>query len=123
MKQKKTVEDYLKAVYIISKKKGVHGSDIAAELGVSRPTVSVALKALADEGYLFMDGRYEVHLTEAGARIAEEIYERHTTVRDLLTGFGVDEETASADACEMEHLISEESYAALKALVKNKKKE
>ena len=66
MKQRKSVEDYLKIIYTLSKKKAVHGSDIAGELGVSRPTVSVALKALAEEGYVFVDETHEVHLTEKG---------------------------------------------------------
>jgi len=122
MKQKKTVEDYLKAIYIISKRKKVHGADIAAELKVSRPTVSVALRALSEEGYLFLDDKTrEVHLTDMGNEIAEEICERHDTVRKLLVGLGVDEETASADACEIEHLISAESYEAFKALIRSKK--
>lgn len=116
MKQKKSVEDYLKVIYILSKKKEVHGSDIAGELRVSRPTVSVALKALAEEGYVFVDHAYEIHLTERGRRIAEDTYERNRTFRQLLTGLGVDEKTAAADACEMEHVVSRESYEALKAL-------
>ncbi len=122
MKQKKTVEDYLKAIYTISKRKKVHGADIAAQLKVSRPTVSVALRALSEEGYLFLDDKTrEVHLTDRGKEIAGEIYERHDTVRKLLTGLGVDEETASEDACEIEHLISAESYEALKALIRKQK--
>ena len=116
MKQRKSVEDYLKIIYMLSKRKAVHGSDVAGELGVSRPTVSVALKALAEEGYVFVDGTYEVHLTEKGKRIAEDTYERHSTFCRLLTGLGVDEKTAAADACEMEHAVSPESYKALKAL-------
>ena len=116
MKQKKSVEDYLKIIYMLSKRKAVHGSDIAGELGVSRPTVSVALKSLAEEGYVFVDGTYEVHLTEKGKRIAEDTYERHSTFCRLLTGLGVDEKTAAADACEMEHAVSPESYKALKTL-------
>ena len=78
MKQKKSVEDYLKTIYTLSKRKAVHGSDIAGELGVSRPTVSVALKDLAEEGYIFVDDAHEVHLTEKGKRIAEDTYERHS---------------------------------------------
>lgn len=116
MKHKKSVEDYLKTIYILSREKEVHGSDIAGELKVSRPTVSVALKALAEEGYIFVDGTHEVHLTELGRRIAEETYERHSTFRQLLTGLGVDEKTAAADACEMEHAVSPQSYEALKML-------
>ena len=117
MKQKKSVEDYLKVIYILSKQKEVHGADIAGELKVSRPTVSVALKALAEEGYIFVDDAYEVHLTIKGRRVAEDTYERHDTFRRLLMSLGVDEKTASADACEMEHAVSQTSYEALKMLV------
>lgn len=120
LKQKKSVEDYLKTIYILSKEKEVHGADIARELKVSRPTVSVALKALAEEGYIFVNEIHEVHLTERGRRIAEEIYERHNTFRQLLTGLGVDEKTAAKDACQMEHAVSRESYEALKNLAAEK---
>lgn len=116
MKQKKSVEDYLKTIYVLSRGKGVHGADIAGELKVSRPTVSVALKALSEEGYIFADDSHEVHLTESGSQIAEETYERHRMFRKLLTKLGVDEETASRDACQMEHAVSRESFEALKAL-------
>lgn len=116
MKQKKSVEDYLKTIYMLSQRKAVHGSDIAEEIGVSRPTVSVALKALAKEGYVFTDDTHEVHMTEKGQRIARDTYERHNTFCRLLTGLGVDEKTAAADACEMEHAVSPKSYEALKRL-------
>jgi len=123
LKLKKSVEDYLKTIYTLSKRKAVHGSDIAGELGVSRPTVSVALKDLAGEGYVFVDGAHEVHLTEKGRRIAEDTYERHSTFCRLLTGLWGDEKTAAADACEMEHAVSPESYTALKALAGKEKGE
>ena len=123
MKQKKSVEDYLKVIYILSKQKEVHGADIAGELKVSRPTVSIALKALAEEGYIFVDDAYEVHLTVKGRRIAEDIYERHDTFRHLLMSLGVDEKTAAADACEMEHAVSQASYEALKVLAEKAKGE
>ena len=97
MKRKKSVEDYLKVIYILSKKKEVHGVDIAGELRVSRPTVSVALKALAEEGSIFVDDTYEIHLTVKGRRVAEDTYERHDTFRRLLMNLGVDEKTAAAD--------------------------
>ena len=119
MKQKKSVEDYLKGIYTLSKRKAVHGADIAGELGVSRPTVSVALKALAEEGYVFADDTHEIHLTEKGKRIAEDTYERHSTFCRLLTGLGVDEKTAAADACELEHAVSSESYEVLKTFLSN----
>jgi DtxR family Mn-dependent transcriptional regulator len=119
LKQKKSVEDYLKVIYTLSKRKAVHGADIAGELGVSRPTVSVALKALAEEGYVFADDTHEIHLTEKGKRIAEDTYERHSTFCRLLTGLGVDEKTAAADACELEHAVSSESYEVLKTFLSN----
>ena len=117
LKQKKSVEDYLKTIYILSRKKNVHGADIAKEIGVSRPTVCVSLKALAEEGYILMDDMHEIHLTEKGMRIAKETYERHNTFCQLLTELGVDEKTAASDACEMEHAVSAKSYQALKTLV------
>jgi len=119
LKQKKSVEDYLKVIYTLSKRKAVHGADIAGEIGVSRPTVSVALKALAEEGYVFADDTHEIHLTEKGKRIAEDTYERHSTFCRLLTGLGVDEKTAAADACELEHAVSSESYEVLKTFLSN----
>ena len=76
MKQRKTVEDYLKAVYLLQKQNGsVRGADIAAELHVSRPTVSVSLKELEKEGYLFLDGAREVHLTDKRQTVARDTYE------------------------------------------------
>ena len=121
MKQKKSVEDYLKVIYILSQNKEVHGADIAGELRVSRPTVSVALKALAEEGYLFIDDVHEIHLTVKGRRIAEDTYERYDTFRRLLISLGADEKTATADACEMEHAVSPASYEALKVLAEKVK--
>ena len=79
--------------------------------------ISVVLKALAEEGYILMDDAHEVHLTEKGMQVAKETYERHNTFCRLLTGLGVDEKTAASDACEMEHVVSAESYQALKTLV------
>lgn len=107
------MEDYLKTIYILSQNKDVHWVDIARVIGVSRPTVCVSLKALEEEGYILMDDAREVHLTEKGMRIAEETYERHNTLCQLLTELGVDEKTALSDACEMEHAVSNESYQAL----------
>lgn len=120
LKQKKSLEDYLKTIYILSKEKEVHGADIANKLNFSRPTVSIALKELAAEGYIFVDDEHEIHLTERGRKIAEETYERHNTFCRLLTNLGVDEKTAAKDACQMEHAVSPESYKALKALAAEK---
>ncbi len=117
MKQRKTVEDYLKTIYLLQRQNGcVRGVDIAAQLDVSKPTVSVSLKGLEKEGYLFLDDAHEVHLTDTGQKIAEATYERHQTFQAMLEGLGVDGKTAARDACLMEHAVSPESYQALKAL-------
>ena len=114
MKQRKTVEDYLKAVYLLQKQNGsVRGADIAAELHVSRPTVSVSLKELEKEGYLFLDG--------ARQTVARETYERHQTFQSLLEDLGVDGKTAAEDACQMEHAVSPKSYEALRRWTNRKK--
>lgn len=116
MKQRKTIEDYLKTVYMLSRKGEVHGVHIAEALGVSRPTVSVSLRALEEEGYLYLDADKAVHLTEEGEQLARSIYEKHETIKELLVRFGVSEATAAHDACEMEHSVSPESYSALKQI-------
>lgn len=121
MKLRRTTEDYLKTIYLLSKKTEVHGAHIAEELGVSKPTVSVSLKALEREGYLTRDENHAVCLTEAGLKIAKATYERHQTFRTLLEDLGVDGKTAAADACLMEHAVSPESYEAIKGLAKRKK--
>ena len=120
MKLKRSTEDYLKIIYILSMKNEVRGAAIAEVLGVSRPTVSIALKALEKEGYLLMDENHIVHLTEHGRTIAMEIYERHITLQQLLEELGVDKSIAEKDACEMEHTVSPESFQALKKLAKQK---
>lgn len=106
MKLRRTTEDYLKTIYLLSQKTEVHGAHIAEELGVSKPTVSVSLKALEREGYLTRDENHAVCLTEAGLKIAKATYERHQTFRTLLEDLGVDGKTAAADACLMEHAVS-----------------
>ncbi len=121
MKRKRTTEDYLKTIYLLSQKTEVHGAHIAEELGVSKPTVSVSLKALEREGYLTRDEKHAVCLTEAGLEIAKATYERHQTFQSLLEDLGVDRKTAAADACRMEHAVSPESYEAIKELAKRKK--
>ena len=118
-KQRKSIEDYLKTIYILSKTDEVHGAEIARELGVSRPTVSVSLKALEEEGYLVMDESRAVHLTERGRAIAEETYGRHVLLCRFFEKLGISAETAAEDACRMEHAVSPESFRALKNLVEH----
>ena len=121
MKLRRTTEDYLKTIYILSKTGEVHGAAIAERLGVSRPTVSISLKALKQEGYITQDDSSAVRLTETGLKIAKATYERHQTFQTLLEDLGVDGKTAAADACRMEHAVSPESYEAIKGLAKRKK--
>lgn len=117
MKQQKSTENYLKAIYILAKSGEVRGTDIAEYLGVSRPTVSVSLKALENEGYVTVSSLHRVHLTELGETVARSTYEKNRTIRSLMLLLGVDEKTAERDACEMEHAVSAESFMALKRLV------
>lgn len=117
MKQKKTLEDYLKTIYVLQKENGVvRGTDIASALGVSRPTVCVTLRELEEEGYVRLDDRRRVYLTAQGESIAGETHERNRTFFTLLTALGVDERTAAADACRLEHSVCEESFKAFKKL-------
>lgn len=117
MKQRQTKEDYLKTIYLLSKTQEVHGVTIAQSLEVTRSTVSILLKALAADGYLYKDARHVVHLTAKGEQMAIETYERHQTLKKALIAIGVDEQTASGDACKMEHAVSPRTVAALKAFV------
>lgn len=121
---KRTTEDYLKTIYLLEKKHlGVRGVDIAEELNVSRPTVSIILKRLIDEGYVTKNAEHEVFLTEAGREIAENTLKKNQMFKELLTDLGVDEKTAAEDACEMEHAVSKESFEALQLLVVRQKGE
>lgn len=117
MSLSQTKEDYLKAIHILSKTKNVHGSDLADELGVSRPTVSVALKKLEKAGYILRGENHEILLSEKGSAIAEAVYERHSTFRNILEKLGVGAETADRDACRLEHAVSQESFRALQQLM------
>ena len=92
MKLRRTTEDYLKTIYILSKTGEVHGAAIAERLGVSRPTVSISLKALKQEGYITQDDSSAVRLTKTGLEIARATYERHQTFQSLLENLGVDGE-------------------------------
>lgn len=119
---KRTTEDYLKTIYILERKhRGVRGVDIAEELNVSRPTVSVILKRLTEEGYITKNPEHEVFLTDEGREVAENTLRKNEMFKELLTELGVDEETAAADACEMEHAVSPKSFEALKLLMTRQK--
>ena len=111
----KSGEDYLEAVLVLSLSNGeVRPIDIANYLNYSRPSVTSAVALLKQSGYLTIDERHHIDLTEAGRNIAEEIYNRHRFFRDFLVKAGADPERAEEDACRMEHAISAESFGHLK---------
>ena len=116
MKQNRRVEDYMKVIYRLSENDQVRGVDIAREFGVSKPTVSVALRKMEDSGLIKVQMSRCIELTEEGERIAREITERYDAIYGFLIGIGVDEQTACEDACRMEHGLSDASLAALKEL-------
>jgi Mn-dependent DtxR family transcriptional regulator len=111
-------EMYLETIYVLSQTHtNVRAVDVGEELGYSRPSVSRALHLLKDEGLIKNDEYGFVKLTEAGKVLAKRIYERHTVLTKVLIDLGVDEKTASEDACRLEHYISDTSFDAIKAHV------
>ena len=109
-------EMYLETIYILSKQKPyVRSVDVGEYMGYSKPSVSRAMGLLKESGYVVADKNGFLTLTERGQETASKIYERHTVLRDMLLRLGVDEQTASTDACRIEHVISAESFAAIKA--------
>lgn len=121
MQIRESAEDYLEAILVLSRKGGgVRSVDIASMLGVSKPSVSHAMKLLREDGYIAMDRYGTVTLLEKGMGIAERIYERHTVLTKMLEGLGVSEEVAKADACKLEHDVSNESFEKIKEHLKAK---
>ena len=117
MKMQESPEDYLEAILVLSlAHEHVRSIDVARHLGFSKPSVSVAMKRLRENGYVNMDGENYLTLTEDGKAIANKIYERHQVLTGYLMGLGVDEEIASNDACRIEHVISDESFAKIKEI-------
>ena len=115
MKIYESAENYLETILVISKNGGrVRSVDIANELDYSKPSVSIAMKNLRENGHITMDADGYIELTGSGREIAESIYERHTLISSWLILLGVDKKTAAKDACKMEHSLSEQSFAALK---------
>lgn len=115
MKIQESAEMYLETILILSKKNHqVRSIDIANELDYAKPSVSVAMKNLRENGYIEMDSDLHITLTEKGKEIAESMYERHTLLSEWLTFLGVDKKIAAEDACRIEHVISTESFEAIK---------
>ena len=108
-------EDYLEAMLVLQKEKGIVRSvDVARYMEVSKPSVCHAVATLRDGGFLTMDEDYSLHLTNVGREVAEQIYEKHLFFTDRLIEAGVDPETAERDACRIEHVISQESFEHLR---------
>ncbi|MCI8400658.1 MAG: metal-dependent transcriptional regulator [Lachnospiraceae bacterium] len=115
MKIQESAENYLETILILSERIGnVRSIDIVNELEFTKPSVSVAMKNLRENGYVHMDKDGYITLTDAGRGIAEMIYERHKFLSGWLIQLGVDAKTATEDACRIEHVISRESFEAIK---------
>lgn len=115
MKIQESAENYLEAILVLHRRKGnVRSIDIANELSFSKPSVSVAMKNLRLGGYIKVDDDGNITLLDKGQEIAEKIYERHTLISSWLTTMGVDPQIAAEDACRIEHVISSETFDALK---------
>lgn len=112
-------ENYLETILILHNRNGeVRSVDIAAEMDFSKPSVSIAMKNLREEGCICVDKNGFITLTDSGLEIAERVYERHLLFTDWLTSLGVPEDIAAADACRIEHDLSQESFSAIKAYIK-----
>lgn len=118
---KESGQMYLETIYVLSlKSSAVRSLDVALHMGFSKPSVSRAVGILKKNGYLLMDKDGYLTLTPEGRKIGEKIYDRHTTLTSFLIKLGVSEKTAAEDACRMEHDISDASFDAIKAHIKNK---
>ncbi len=108
-------EMYLETILVLGKKKNtVRSIDIAEEMGFSKASVSRAVSKLKQDEYIIIDSDGHIALTEKGYELANTIYERHIVLTKMLVNLGVSEETAAADACKMEHVVSDESFQAIK---------
>lgn len=121
MERSKSSEDYLECILLLSRESEfVHRVDVARRIGVSQPAVQKAVKILQAAGFVECDGLH-IYLTEKGGEYAAEIYDRHCTITEFLQILGVNPRDAETDACEMEHVISESAFKAIKSFVaKNK---
>ena len=119
MKIQESAENYLEAIHVLTMRNGqVRSIDVAHYTGFSKPSISRAVGLLRDNGYVSIDQNGLLSLTDAGLKIAETIYERHTVLTDLLIKLGISPETAAEDACRIEHVISAETFEKLKEHVR-----
>ena len=119
MKIQESAENYLETILILSERSTyVRSIDIANELNITNPSVSVAMKKLRENNLITVDGDGYIHLTEDGLAIANRMYERHKLLSDWLTYLGVPKDIATEDACRIEHVISQESFEKIRAHVR-----
>lgn len=117
MEIRASAEDYLETILLLTKKIGaVRSIDIVNDMGFTKPSVSVAMKKLRDNDMITVDGDGHITLTEKGEHAAKDVYERHSIIYDWLVSLGINERIAAADACRMEHVLSEDTFAAIKKL-------
>ena len=122
MKILESSENYLEQILMLSKsKKEVRSIDIVNSMNFSKPSVSIAMKNLKENGYIEISSKGLITLTASGLDIATKVYERHCIIKNILIKLGVSEQTASKDACKIEHDLSEESFTALKNYINNTK--
>ena len=115
MKVQESAENYLETILLLEKQcDGVHAIDVVSKLGYSKPSVSIAMKRLRENGYITIDELQHITLTAKGREIAERMYDRHSLLQALLVRLGVDAEVAAQDACRIEHVISEETFSCLR---------
>lgn len=118
---RESAEDYLETILILNRRMShVRSIDIAQELSFSKPSVSIAMKNLRENNYITVDGNGYINLTESGMEIANKIYERHVFLTEWLSSIGVDKKIAAEDACRIEHVISPESFSAIKKYIAEK---
>ena len=114
MKHNQSLEDYLESILTLAgENRVVHRIDVAKRMNVSQAAVNKAVKILIDKDFVYEDGKH-LYLTGSGKTYAEAVYERHCVIRDFLTALGVSAPCAAEDACNMEHLVSDETFAAMK---------
>ena len=117
MQNRASAEDYLETILLLSKKSGaVRSIDIVNDMGFTKPSVSVAMKKLRENEMISVDGDGHITLTEKGEHAAQEVYERHSTIFGWLVSLGINERVAAADACRIEHVLSEDTFLAIKKL-------
>jgi len=115
LKIHQSAEDYLESVFTLREKQGfVRSVDVANDLGVSKPSVSVAMKKLRESGYIAMDQDSHITLLPDGEEVARKVYERHEILTRFFTELGVSQKNASADACRVEHVLSQETFDCIK---------